>query len=58
MGDGDGMTVHVNAADPRESAAVPIVVQEAVFERNQARAIKDYARADALYNFIVNYGYR
>ncbi|KAF3341493.1 hypothetical protein FCM35_KLT00131 [Carex littledalei] len=58
VSDGDGMTVHVNAADPRESATVPIVVQEAAIERNQARAIRDYARADALYKFIVNCGYR
>ena len=58
VGDGDGMTVHVNTADPREYGIVPIVVHEAAIERRQARAIRDYARADALYNLIISCGYR
>ncbi|KAF3320393.1 hypothetical protein FCM35_KLT22003 [Carex littledalei] len=58
VGDGDGMTVHVNTEDPRESGTVPLEVHEATIERRQAQAIGDYARADALYKFIVNCGYR
>ncbi|KAJ4779958.1 Ca(2+)-dependent nuclease family protein [Rhynchospora pubera] len=58
VGDGDGMTVHVNTADPRESSVVPIEVHEAVIERRQARAVKDYTRADALQKLIKDAGYR
>ncbi|KAF3327418.1 nuclease CAN2 [Carex littledalei] len=58
VGDGDGMTVHVNTEDPRESGTVPIEVQEAAIERRQARAIRDYVRADALHKIIMDCGYR
>lgn len=52
------MTVHVNTEDPRESGTVPIEVQEAAIERRQARAIRDYVRADALHKIIKDCGYR
>lgn len=52
------MTVHVSTEDPRESGAVPFEVQEAAMERRQARAVRDFARADALNDIIINAGYR
>ncbi|XP_078154228.1 putative staphylococcal-like nuclease CAN3 isoform X2 [Carex rostrata] len=56
IGDGDGMIVHVNIKDMRESGAVPIEVQEAAIKRRQARAIRDYVRADALHKSIMSIG--
>lgn len=56
--DGDGMTVYVSATDPRESSSVPRKVQIAAVKRAQARARKDYAKADALQQKMVESGYR
>ena len=51
------MIVHVNI-DLREFGTVPIEIQEAAIERREARAIRDYVRADALHKSIMNCGYR
>ncbi|KAL5799693.1 hypothetical protein ACOSQ3_032784 [Xanthoceras sorbifolium] len=56
--DGDTITVYVSAADPRESSCVPRDVQVAVVQRSQARAQRNYTKADALHQEIVNSGYR
>ncbi|GLJ38497.1 hypothetical protein SUGI_0784450 [Cryptomeria japonica] len=56
--DGDSINVYVDTKSPRESAVVPISVQEATIERHEARARKDYARADPLKEQIESAGYR
>ncbi|KAI6670201.1 hypothetical protein NL676_005086 [Syzygium grande] len=56
--DGDGITVYVSTSDPRESCLVPQEVQIAALERSEARAQRDYTRADALHKSIGNAGYR
>ncbi|KAI3933565.1 hypothetical protein MKX01_032670 [Papaver californicum] len=59
VADGDGLTVYVDAADPREATiSVPKDVRVAVLERSKARASKDYRKADALHKTIVDAGYR
>ncbi|XP_073119077.1 staphylococcal-like nuclease CAN2 [Henckelia pumila] len=58
VGDGDGMTVYVSTADPRESEIVPGEVQVAAVERSQARAQKNYVKADKLQKKISDLGYR
>jgi hypothetical protein len=50
--------VHVSTTDPRESAVIPIDVQEAALERSQARSVRNFVRADALHNNIIKAGYR
>ncbi|KAF8009751.1 hypothetical protein BT93_J0673 [Corymbia citriodora subsp. variegata] len=56
--DGDGINVFVSTSDPRESCLVPQEVQIAALERSEARARRDYTRADALHQSIVEAGYR
>ncbi|KAI3983400.1 hypothetical protein MKX01_013467 [Papaver californicum] len=56
--DRDGLTVYVDAADPREAPSVPRGVLEAVLERSKARASNDYPKADALHKTIIDAGYR
>lgn len=56
--DGDGMTVYVSTADPRESSLVPREVQVAAVKRSRARAQKDYTRADAFHKKIIDQNYR
>ncbi|KAI3944645.1 hypothetical protein MKW98_021103 [Papaver atlanticum] len=57
--DGDGLTVYVDVADPREATiSVPEDVQVAISERSKAHASKDYAKADTLHKAIVDDGYR
>ncbi|KAI3872561.1 hypothetical protein MKX03_015532 [Papaver bracteatum] len=58
VADGDGLTVYVDAADPREAPYVPLAVRAAVLHRSAARASKDYATADALQQLIADAGYR
>ncbi|XP_058110488.1 uncharacterized 38.1 kDa protein-like isoform X2 [Magnolia sinica] len=58
VADGDGITVYVDTRDPRESANVPIEVHEYAIRRSKARAVKNYAEADALQKNIVDAGYR
>ncbi|KAJ4972009.1 hypothetical protein NE237_005108 [Protea cynaroides] len=58
VADGDTITVFVDTADPRESSIVPRDVHVATIERSKARAVKNYAKADALHNSIVDAGYR
>ena len=52
------MTVYVNTTNPRESSCIPRDVQVAVVQRSQARAEKNYSRADALHKTIIDSGYR
>ncbi|XP_030540342.1 staphylococcal-like nuclease CAN2 [Rhodamnia argentea] len=58
VADGDTITVYVSTSDPRESCLVPQDVQIAALERSEARAQRDYNRADALHKSIVDAGYR
>ncbi|KAJ3684123.1 hypothetical protein LUZ61_013287 [Rhynchospora tenuis] len=58
VGDGDGMTVHVNTDNPYECDKVPIEVQKAVRAIHQACAVGDCSRADALKKYIVKEKYR
>ncbi|CAB4271027.1 unnamed protein product [Prunus armeniaca] len=56
--DGDGVTVYVSTADPRESSCVPSDVQIAAIQRSEARADKNYTKADELHQKIIDAGYR
>ncbi|MCL7036943.1 hypothetical protein MKW94_027105 [Papaver nudicaule] len=58
VGDGDGLTVYVDATDPREAPNVPRAVQLAVLRRAKARASRDYTTADALQQNIADADYR
>ena len=58
MTDGDSITVYISTSDLRESRLVPQEVQIAAIERSEARAQRDYTRADALHKSIVDTGYR
>ncbi|XP_050250862.1 staphylococcal-like nuclease CAN2 isoform X2 [Quercus robur] len=58
IADGDGMTVYVSTTDPRESSCVPREVQVAAVQRSQARAEKNYTKADAIHEKIIESGYR
>jgi cysteinyl-tRNA synthetase len=52
------MTVYVSTTDPRESLIVPKDVQIAAIQRSQARAEKNYKKADELHKIIIDSGYR
>ncbi|XP_056169450.1 staphylococcal-like nuclease CAN1 [Syzygium oleosum] len=56
--DGDGITVYVRTSDPRELCLVPQEVQIAAVERSEAHARRDFTRADALHESIIEAGYR
>ncbi|BFG22925.1 hypothetical protein CerSpe_091990 [Prunus speciosa] len=56
--DGDGVTVYVSTADSRESSCVPSDVQIAAIQRSEARADKNYTKADELHQKIIDAGYR
>ncbi|KAK4550959.1 hypothetical protein RGQ29_032661 [Quercus rubra] len=58
IADGDGMTVYVSTTDPRESSCVPREVQVAAVQRSQARVEKNYTKADAIHEKIIESGYR
>ncbi|XP_072975709.1 probable staphylococcal-like nuclease CAN1 isoform X2 [Typha angustifolia] len=58
IADGDGLSVYVDTAYPRESANVPREVHEAAIERTEAQAAKDSARAHELLKIIKKAGYR
>ncbi|KAM1020313.1 hypothetical protein ACFX13_042300 [Malus domestica] len=55
--DGDSLTVYVSTEDPRESSFVPTDVQTAAIQRSEARAVRDYTKADALRKKIIAAGY-
>ncbi|MCL7036942.1 hypothetical protein MKW94_027104 [Papaver nudicaule] len=57
IADGDGLTVYVDVADPREAPHVPKAVRSAVSRRSKARASRDYRTADALQTNIADAGY-
>ncbi|CAI9091806.1 OLC1v1026921C1 [Oldenlandia corymbosa var. corymbosa] len=58
VADGDTITVYVSTMTPRESSQVPKDVQVAAVQRSKARAVKNYAKADALHKQIIDAGYR
>ncbi|XP_026384650.1 uncharacterized 38.1 kDa protein-like [Papaver somniferum] len=58
VADADGLTVYVDAADPREAPYVPLDVRAAFLRRSEARLSRDYATADALQQLIADAGYR
>ncbi|KAI3965158.1 hypothetical protein MKW92_029342 [Papaver armeniacum] len=58
VADGDCLTVYVDAADTRVAPNVPKVVQIAIPEQLKPRASRDYVKAGALYQKIVDAGYR
>ena len=49
------MTVYT---DPREPSCVPIEVQVAAVQRSQARVEKNYTKANAIHEKIIESGYR
>lgn len=57
VADGDTVTVYVSTSDARESSRVPQEVHMAAVERNEARAHKNYTKADALQKQIKDAGY-
>ncbi|GLT89251.1 hypothetical protein SLE2022_072400 [Rubroshorea leprosula] len=58
VGDGDGMTVYVSTTNPRESEIVSGKVLLLASWRSKALARKDYTKADALHQNIIESGYR
>ncbi|AES99694.1 putative nuclease (SNase-like) [Medicago truncatula] len=58
VADGDGLTVYVSTADPRESSQVPSNVHIAAVHRAEARSRRNYQEADALHKQIIDAGYR
>ncbi|MFQ6666252.1 hypothetical protein Gotur_032679 [Gossypium turneri] len=56
--DGDGLYVYVNTDDPRESSNIPRAVLMAAVQRSEARAMKNYTRADELRQNIIQSGYQ
>ncbi|OIW16212.1 hypothetical protein TanjilG_18927 [Lupinus angustifolius] len=58
VADGDTVTVYVSITDPRESSIVPGNVHTAAVQRAEARARRDYTKADALHKQIIDSGYR
>ncbi|KAF3433320.1 hypothetical protein FNV43_RR24422 [Rhamnella rubrinervis] len=58
ISDGDTVTVYVSTADRRESSSIPSDIQMAAVERAEARAERNYAKADALHKKIIDSGYR
>ncbi|XP_052623451.1 uncharacterized 38.1 kDa protein isoform X4 [Lactuca sativa] len=57
VADGDTVTVYVSTSDAPESSRVPQEVHMAAVERNEARAHKNYTKADALQKQIKDAGY-
>lgn len=58
VADGDTITVYVSTMDQRESACVPREVQVAAVQRSKARGDRNYTKADALHQQIIDAGYR
>ncbi|KAF8087713.1 hypothetical protein N665_0570s0026 [Sinapis alba] len=58
VADGDTITVYVSSSDPVVSSTVPREVNVAAVQRSKARERKDYAKADALHQKIIDSGYR
>ncbi|KAK7276444.1 hypothetical protein RIF29_17583 [Crotalaria pallida] len=58
VADGDTITVYVSTTEPRESSVVPGNVHAAAVQRADARARRDYTKADALHKQIIDSGYR
>ncbi|KAI9103577.1 hypothetical protein K1719_023200 [Acacia pycnantha] len=58
VADGDTLTVYVRASDPEEVNLVPSHVLETNRKRKHARALRNYAEANALHQEIIDYGYR
>nr|KAJ0188696.1 hypothetical protein LSAT_V11C900481460 [Lactuca sativa] len=57
VADGDGATVYVSTSDTRESSRVPPEIQMAAVERNEARAQRNFTKADKLLKQIKDAGY-
>lgn len=58
VADGDTITVYVSTSDPVVSSSVPREVNVAAVKRAKARERKDYTKADALHQKIIDSGYR
>ncbi|KAJ0258663.1 Staphylococcal-like nuclease CAN2 [Hirschfeldia incana] len=58
VADGDTITVYVSSSDPVVSSSVPREVNVAAVKRAKARERKDYTKADALHQKIIDSGYR
>nr|GEW19567.1 zinc finger, CCHC-type [Tanacetum cinerariifolium] len=54
----DGVNVYVSPLDARESSQLPQEVSMAMIERNEALAVRNYTKADALQKQINDAGYR
>lgn len=58
VADGDTINVYVDTKNAREAVNVPTSVQEAMIQRREACARRDYKTTDALNKQITNAGYR
>ncbi|CAF1807287.1 hypothetical protein Bca4012_028921 [Brassica carinata] len=58
VADGDTITVYVSTSDPVVSSSVPREVNVAAVKRAKARERKDYTKADALHQKMIDSGYR
>ncbi|CAF2094559.1 unnamed protein product [Brassica napus] len=58
VADGDTITVYVSSSDPVVSSSVPREVNVAAVKRAKARERKDYTKADAHHQKIIDSGFR
>ncbi|XP_078150810.1 putative staphylococcal-like nuclease CAN3 [Carex rostrata] len=58
IGDGDGLTIHVDLCQSRAIFPVPIEIHQMVIARMHAKAARDFVKADALQDAINRAGYR
>ncbi|KAL6541643.1 arginine permease [Orobanche gracilis] len=58
VADGDTITVYVRTNNARESPTVPREVQVAAVQRSEARAQRNYDKADEYHKQIIDSGYR
>ncbi|CAN6995198.1 hypothetical protein BRARA_E00549 [Brassica rapa] len=58
VADGDTITVYVSTSDPVVSSSVPREVNVAAVKRAKARERKDYTKADAHHQKIIDSGFR
>ncbi|KAL6533048.1 arginine permease [Orobanche minor] len=58
VADGDTITVYVKTNNARESPNVPSEVQVAAVQRSEARAQRNYDKADEYHKQIIDSGYR
>jgi hypothetical protein len=58
IGDGDGMTIHIDLSKCRALFPVPVQIHHMASARMRAKAARDFVQADALQDAINRAGYR